>query len=161
MMMLTRYTLAALLLGAVLLAGTPAVAAEYEPPGPEARCPVCGMFVSPHPNWVASIVFGNGEREYFDGPKDLFRYFFDLENYRPEATSADIDEVFVTEYYTLRPVPAGSVLFVSGSDVLGPMGKELVPIAGKDEAQTFMRDHGGAKLMRFDGSGLVEVGGGE
>jgi nitrous oxide reductase accessory protein NosL len=49
------------------------------------------------------------------------------------------------------------VIFVTGSDVLGPMGKELVPILGREAAETFRRDHAGEKLLRFDGRQLVEL----
>jgi len=144
-----------LLLG--LVAVRPAHAVDYQPPGEEARCPVCGMFVAPHTNWTASIVFADGDRVYFDGPKDLFRYFFDLASYRADGDPGQIAAIFVTEYYSVRPMLAGDVYFVSGSDVLGPMGKELVPVAGLEKARTFMRDHGGVKLMHFDGTALSEV----
>jgi len=140
-----------------LLLTFPATAAEFQPPGKEDRCPTCGMFVAGYPNWVASMVFKDGSRVFFDGPKDMFRYFFDLGKYRPGGTVDDIEVIFVTEYYSMRSMAATEVYFVSGSDVLGPMGKEMVPVAGLEQARGFMRDHGGGKLMQFDGKALVEV----
>ncbi len=146
-----------LALAVVLWLAAPAAAVDFPAPGPDARCPVCGMFVAGYANWVSSIVFKDGSRVFFDGPKDLFRYFFDLPKYRPGGTAADIAGFFVTEYYSVQTTPATAVFFVSGSDVLGPMGKELVPVAGLEQARGFMRDHGGVKLMRFDGRALVEL----
>jgi len=134
-----------------------AAAVEPQSPGKDARCPTCGMFVAGYPNWVSSIVFKDGSRVFFDGPKDMFRYFFDLGNYRPKGSADDIAAIFVTEYYSLRSMRADEVYFVSGSDVLGPMGKEMVPVAGLDQARGFMRDHGGVKLMRFDGHALAVI----
>lgn len=148
-----------LLCALLLFAGSPAPAAGTPSagPGPKDRCAVCGMFVAPYPNWVALIEFRDGTRAFFDGPKDLFIYFFDLSKYRPGASPEDISGIYVTEYYTTRQLKAEEVFFVPGSDVIGPMGNELVPVAGMDNAETFKRDHRGSKIMKFDGKGLIEV----
>ena len=148
---------AVLVLAGFLLFSLPATATEAPTPGKDARCPVCGMFVAGYTNWICSAVFSDGSKVFFDGPKDMFRFFFDVPKYRAGSTAADIAELYVTEYYSVRLTPAKDVIFVSGSDVLGPMGKELVPVSGLDKARGFMRDHGGVKLMRFDGKELVEV----
>lgn len=47
-------------------------------------------------------------------------------------------------------VNAADAFFVIGSDARGGMGApELVPFGNRQDAETFIRDHGG-KLMRFD-----------
>ncbi|HEY7745200.1 MAG TPA: nitrous oxide reductase accessory protein NosL [Desulfuromonadales bacterium] len=138
------------------LAGT-ASSAPTLAPGPKDRCPVCGMFVAPYPSWVAIIEFRDGSRAFFDGPKDMFVFFFDLAKYRPQAKPEDITGIHVTEYYTTRLLEAKDVFFVTGSDVMGPMGNELVPIGGRENAETFRRDHGGTKIMQFDGKNLIEL----
>jgi len=126
-------------------------------PGPKDRCPVCGMFVAPYPNWVAVIEFQDGSREFFDGPKDMFIFLFDLGKYRPQSRPAEITGIHVTEYYTTRVLSAREVFFVIGSDVRGPMGSELVPVQGRDNAEAFKRDHGGTKIMIFNGEKLTEL----
>jgi nitrous oxide reductase accessory protein NosL len=123
----------------------------------KSRCEVCGMFVAPYPNWVAVIEMTDGRRFYFDGPKDLFIFFSDLAHYQPDATYEQVKNLYVTEYYTSRTVNATDVFFVAGSDVRGPMGMELVPVAGREAAETFLRDHAGSKLMQFDGHELRDV----
>jgi copper chaperone NosL len=133
---------AGLVLAASLaLAGAPA---PLPPPGPRDRCPVCGMFVKPYPTWMAALRFPGGRVEYFDGPKDLFRRYFAL---GPEGKKA---EPLVTDYYSTRVIPAREAWFVSGSDILGPMGHELVPLASEGEARGFKRDHGGASPLAFE-----------
>jgi nitrous oxide reductase accessory protein NosL len=139
----------------ISVAGT-ASSAPSSAPGPKDRCAVCGMFVAPYPNWVALIEFRDGSRAFFDGPKDMFVFFFDLAKYKPQARPENIAGILVTEYYTTRLMAVRDVYFVVGSDVMGPMGKELVPVAGRDNAETFRRDHGGTKIMQFDGKNLVE-----
>jgi len=130
--------------GGTALAGT----AEFTPPGASDRCPVCGMFVSPYPAWFAEVVLVDQPPLYFDGPKDLFNYLLSRASYHPSPVP-EIAAVFVTEYYTQQQLPAESVSFVAGSDVLGPMGKELVPVAGEKPLQTFLQDHGGDRVMRY------------
>jgi copper chaperone NosL len=44
----------------------------------------------------------------------------------------------------------GEVLFVMGSDITGPMGKALVPIAGRTAAEQFMKDHYGSRILTAD-----------
>lgn len=146
-----------LVLGLICLA--PALVSALEPlqPDTDDRCAVCGMRVAPFPNWVAAVSFEDGTEYFFDGPKDMFNFLFDLQQYRPEATLEDVEQVRVTEYYTLQQKDSQTVFFVTGSDVLGPMGQELVPVAGEEAVKTFARDHGHTKIMRFDGASLVPV----
>lgn len=134
-----------------------ALAAAPPLPTKEDRCAVCGMFVAPFPQWVSVIVMNDGRRLYFDGPKDMFIAVFDLPAYLPGASLDQVAGVFVTEYYSAALTPAAEVLFVTGSNVMGPMGQELVPVAGREAAETFRRDHAGQAIMRFDGRQLVEV----
>ncbi len=121
------------------------------------RCAVCGMQVSPYPNWIAHMVFKDGSQVFFDGPKDMFVYFFDLGTYRPQGKASDIEQMYVKEYYSTRPTPVEDVLFVSGSDILGPMGQELVPVLGMENAKTLLQDHGGKKIKQFVNGAFKDV----
>jgi copper chaperone NosL len=51
-----------------------AVAAEKGMPKPTAKdkCPVCGMFIFKYPDWTSAVIFKDGSRAFFDGPKDMF-----------------------------------------------------------------------------------------
>ena len=113
------------------------------------RCPVCNMFVARYPDWVAGIVFKDHTYRVFDGPKDMFHYYFHMEEYDPGRKREDIEEMIVQEYYNLRPIDARKAFYVVGSDVFGPMGRELVPLDSIDAAREFMRDHRGKKILRF------------
>ena len=46
-------------------------------------------------------------------------------------------------------VDAKSAFFVIGSDVLGPMGHELLPFKDQESAQEFLEDHKGKSIIRF------------
>jgi nitrous oxide reductase accessory protein NosL len=143
--------IAALLLSLVLFAAkVEAGEVVVAPPGPNSVCPVCGMFVGKYPEWVAAVVFKDGHTHYFDGAKDLFKFMRDVASYAPGHGPADIAIVAVTDYYGVKTLDARGAFFVVGSDVLGPMGHELVPLASKADADEFMADHKGKRILTFD-----------
>ncbi|NTU43317.1 MAG: nitrous oxide reductase accessory protein NosL [Nitrospirales bacterium] len=139
------FLVAALLIASVGFAG------EKKPVAPtqQDKCPVCGMFVAKYKDWVAQIIFKNGTYHVFDGTKDMLRYYQDMKKYTPGKKTTDIDAIYVTDYYALSPVAAQSAYFVLGSDVYGPMGKELIPFSREEEAKEFMKDHKGQRILRF------------
>ena len=119
-------------------------------PGPKDTCPVCGMFVALYPDWVATVLYKDGHAHHFDGAKDLFKYLLNMPKYAPGHAQADIAAIGVTEYYGVTKIDARAAWYVIGSDVLGPMGHELVPLATQAEAEEFQRDHKGKRVFRFD-----------
>lgn len=141
------------ILGAVLtITAPPLRAGEMTPvmPGREVKCPVCGMFVAKYPDFIAEIVFRDGSYAAFDGVKDLCKYYFDPGKYTPGKKQAHIDGIWVMDYYRLEFIDGLRAFYVAGSDVYGPMGRELIPFARKAEAEEFMKDHRGTALLTFD-----------
>lgn len=101
---------------------------------PAARCELCGMIVDPSSGWRA----GAGELS-FDTPKCLFRY-------REDHALRD---AWVIEYYSQERRVADDLLYVIGSDVQGPMGRDIVPIEGRENAERFVADHHGERILEF------------
>jgi copper chaperone NosL len=143
----------ALIVSVALLALSlvPAVAGAGQPGGfsPRDKCPVCGMFVAKYPDFGARITYRDGSYAVFDGPRDMFAYYFNLKKYAPGKSVAQIATLAVTDYYSLTLIDGFSAYYVVGSDVLGPMGKELVPFAKARDAEEFRRDHKGKRIVRF------------
>jgi len=146
----THFVALAFLLAACAPADGPAQKGLPGPPGEQEVCAVCGMTVASYPDWVAQAVFDDGTTAFFDGSKDLFRYLLARDRYLPDKRNLQITAIYVTDYYELRPIEARDAFFVLGSDVHGPMGNELVPLASMGAAQEFERDHGGARIVRFE-----------
>jgi copper chaperone NosL len=119
-------------------------------PSKKDKCPVCGMFVYKYPDWVGEIIFSDGSMAFFDGAKDLFKYYFNLKKYNPEKTIKDIAAIYVTEYYDMKIIDAKAAFFVIGSDVYGPMGRELIPFVSKADATEFKKDHKGKRILSFE-----------
>jgi len=118
-------------------------------PGPRDKCPVCGMFVSKYPDWTAAATLPDGSTVWFDGAKDLFKFLADPGSFLPGRKAVDVRIVTVTDYYSVKPFDAREAFFVVGSDVFGPMGKELVPFARRAEADEFLRDHKGKRVLGY------------
>ena len=136
---------------AIFILASPAWSGERKPVKPSAKdkCPVCGMFVAKYPDFVAQIIFQDGSYAVFDGAKDMFKYYFNLKKYNPSKKAENIDSIYVTDYYSLTLVNGSGAMYVIGSDVYGPMGKEPIPFAKEEDAKGFMKDHGGKSLVKF------------
>ncbi len=135
----------------ILLAAFLALAGERKPvkPSPKDKCPVCGMFVAKYPDFLAQVIFKDGSYVVFDGTKDMFKYYFHMKRYTPSKKPADIDSIYVTDYYGLAPVDGLKAFYVGGSNIYGPMGKELIPFGKESEAKGFMTDHSGKSRLTF------------
>jgi nitrous oxide reductase accessory protein NosL len=141
------------LLGAVLFVlalSTEADSTDFPNPAAHDLCPVCGMVVSKYPHWIATVVYRDGHAHHFDGAKDMFKYLFEMPRYAKGHQAQDIVRIGVTEYYDLKRIEARTAWYVIGSDVLGPMGHELIPLASRADAEEFMRDHRGKRILRFE-----------
>ncbi len=134
-----------------MMMGCPVFAGQKVPPAPpvHAKCPVCGMVVAKYQDWSGVIVYRDATTIYFDGPKDLFAYYLNPGKYDPARKRADIAEFYVKDYYSLAFVDGRKAFYVIGSNVLGPMGRELVPFARRPDADGFLQDHLGKKVLRF------------
>jgi copper chaperone NosL len=135
----------------VLMSCAPLGAQEAQPAkiGPGDKCPVCGMFVAKYPDFVAQIIFKDGSHAFFDGVKDMMKFYFDLPKYNPKKTGADIAAILVTDYYKMTLIDGLQAFYVIGSDVYGPMGKELMPFKDEAAAKEFKVDHKGTSILSF------------
>ena len=105
------------------------------------------MFVAPYRYWIATILFRDGQAVHFDGAKDLHKYLTNIKRWGGRRNENDITNVGVTAYYDTALIDARTAVYVIGSDVLGPMGHELVPHDSRADADEFMRDHKGARIV--------------
>ena len=134
----------------VLLAvASTGVSEPLDPVGPEEKCPVCGMFVAKYGQWLTQIDDGTDKALVFDGVKDMMAFYFNGDRYGggTDMTKADI---WVRNYYTLDYIDGREAFYVVGSDVMGPMGEELIPFGTRKEAENFKTDHHGTAIFSFD-----------
>jgi len=111
-----------------------------ESPAASPRCAQCGMRTDMAPAFRAGATDRQGDPVAFDSPKCLFRWLAG-----PRGRGAT--EPWVTAYYEQAPRPVDQVRYVVGSDVVGPMGHDLIPVAGEAAAERFRADHDGERVV--------------
>jgi copper chaperone NosL len=117
-----------------------------------ANCPVCNMKVGSTMLGPAAVVLKDGKVVGFDSTGDMFRYLLEPKKYGFDP--AAIQHVYVTQYETKSFIDAKQALYVVGSDAKGSMGPGIVPFAKKEDADKFMSDHHGKKIVSY---GEVEL----
>jgi nitrous oxide reductase accessory protein NosL len=80
----------------------------------------------------------------------MFKFWHEPAKYAAGHKREDMAAIWVTDFYSLQAVDARKAWYVIGSDVLGPMGHELVPLAGKEDAADFLKDHKGRRILTFE-----------
>jgi copper chaperone NosL len=107
------------------------------------RCAQCGMFVDIAPSWITGATTRDGDPIRFDTPRCLVAWS------KSPAGNGSRDP-WVTDYYDQRRVSAAEAQYVIGSDVIGPMGADFVPIGGSSTlAARFRDDHHGTRILSF------------
>lgn len=116
------------------------LACSSDAAGERRRCDLCGMYVDRNPRWVAGGT-RQGRAVVFDSPRCMLQTLSDRR--------AGLRDPWVTEYYAQRRRPAGAVRYLQGSDVVGPMGPDLVPV-DPARADTFLRDHRASRVLTLE-----------
>lgn len=98
------------------------------------------MYADEVPAFAAYARDASGSELRFDAPRCLFRFLAG-----PSGRGARAAEV--TEHYSQARVPAEAVVYIVGSDVTGPMGRDLIPVA-REHAARFVEDHHGRVVER-------------
>jgi len=96
----------------------------------EDRCSYCGMKVKPDSAWRVVDVT---HKRSFDTPRCAFGA--KLEGKEP------VGALELQDYYDRVPHPSAELRYVAGSDVVGPMGPDLVPVMPA-MVDKFGKDHG-------------------
>ena len=99
------------------------------------------MKIDPSSAWRVDLVSSDGTRIAFDTPRCALGAW----------TAAPPSGAFleVQDYYERKPRRAHELRFAIGSDVLGPMGPDLVPV-DPQRADKFAKDHGASRVLRLD-----------
>ncbi|TAN25119.1 MAG: nitrous oxide reductase [Castellaniella sp.] len=153
-----RASLSALLLSLLLLTGCErhVLPPSQQPVAIEDDdiCAVCGMYIkdSPGPRGEA-YVEGHKQPLKFDSTRDFFAYILQPDN------ATRLQNLFVQDSARINWAhpsnsadsftDARTAYYVGWQPLLGSMGPTLASFARKEDADQFIRDHGG-HLLRFD-----------
>ena len=125
-------------------AGSRQVAAPQPMDIPEnVSCGKCGMYPAKYPRWQSQIIFKDGSMTPFDGCKCMFNFLFAVDEYDKMHSREDVSVAWVKDFNSGKWINAEEAYYIVGSDMLGPMGKELIPFADQGEAMKFHQEQGG------------------
>jgi hypothetical protein len=105
------------------------------------RCELCGMTLDPSSPWLAELVGTDGATHRFDTPKCA------LLAWRTGKVPARATRF--QEFYERVWRDGATLVFAVGSDVIGPMGGDTVPI-DPTRAPKFEKDHGATRVVRLE-----------
>lgn len=107
-------------------------------------CSVCGMIIMDFPGARGQIHYTNGNIDAFCSTLDMFIFY--LQPDRPRNIAA----IFVNdmgkadwEHPEDHWIEAREAFYVYGGDVMGPMGEALVPFSVREDAEAYIKEHGG------------------
>lgn len=106
-------------------------------------CAHCGMPSQEFPRSNAKAERKTGSEIWFCSP----RCYFVLRSEAKQDTA--FAKVWVTEFYELKKIDAQTALYVSGSDVMGAMGHDFIPLASEKDAQNFQKEHQGKRIWKY------------
>ena len=138
-------------------------------------CAKYGIDTSAHPEFRAYARLKDGSTLAFASPKAMFAYFFEdessganfsgasaganSESKNPasgnlgEANSTDANfggaELYVTDYASGEILQAQDAFYVFGSVLQSARGDDLITFARLQDAQNFMREKKGHKILQF------------
>lgn len=112
------------------------------------RCPVCAMWVVKYRKFAAAIQLKNGETFYFCSNGCMLRSWMQPEIFLG-VSKVELKRSIVQDYFTGKQVTGRSVYWISGSDVIGPMGPALVPLKDNQHLEVFKKRHGAKAIFRL------------
>jgi copper chaperone NosL len=112
------------------------------------RCAACAMVAARSEKFASAIELTDGKAFYFCSTGCMIRSWM-----HPEVC-LNVDKKLllrsvVRDYFTGEYMDGGKVIWVAGSDVVGPMGPALVPLKTEQDVSAFKRRHGAKVTFRL------------
>mgnify|MGYP005836755613 CR=1 FL=1 len=127
-----------------------AYSTDFPRPSRKDRCPVCGMFVHKYPKWAAGFIFKSGAKYFHCCPKCMLHNLTNIPKYQPGENRDNLALIWVTDYYTTRKMDARDAVFVVGTNLVGPMGADIIPVGSRGAAENLKNDYQGEAIVTLD-----------
>lgn len=114
-------------------------------------CVHCGMPSQEFPEWHGKFTHVKGQT-WTCSPRCMF-----LTRLKKEQKFKNLKSIEVIDYYSQKPINAQKAFYVTGSDVIGPMGADLVPFSEKEAAKEFKKEHQGKEILAFKEVSLEKI----
>jgi copper chaperone NosL len=117
-------------------------------PSSEDRCPICAMTPKKEAKFVSAIELDDGKTFYFCGTGCMLRTWLKPKHFLG-VDPKRVKRAFVKDYFQGKTMDAVDAFFVAGSDVVGPMGPAIVPLASEADRDEFVKRHSGKHMFRL------------
>ncbi len=137
-----------LILCLIVLFGMPGCA-SIQPTKIESHkvCPLCGMYPARYSQFNCQIVFKDGSYEAFDSAVGLVVYLFFPDN--TGIKLKPIAKIYFKDYLKESWIEADKTFFVTGSEIMGPMGIEFLPADSMQAAEELKKQEKGQDIIHF------------
>jgi len=111
------------------------------------ECPLCGMYPARYPHFNCQIVFKDGSYEAFDSAVGLLVYlhFPDKTGIQPKPVAG----IYFKGYLKANWLEADKSFFVTGSEIMGPMGVEFLSVESEQAAEELKKQEKGKDIIYF------------
>ncbi len=111
------------------------------------ECPLCGMYPARYPQFNCQIVFKDCSYEAFDSAIGLLVYLLFSE--KAGIKPGPVAKIYFKDYFKESWLEAGKTFFVTGSEIMGPMGVEFLPVDSEQAAEELKRQEKGKDIIHF------------
>jgi nitrous oxide reductase accessory protein NosL len=105
------------------------------------------MYPARYPQFNCQIVFKDGSYEAFDSAVGLLVYRLFPDN--TEIKLKPIAKIYFKDYFKESWLEAGKTFFVTGSEIMGPMGVEFLPVDSEQAAEELKKQEQGQDITHF------------
>ena len=119
---------------------------------------ICGMQPYKNPKWMTEIELVNDKKLHFASVKCMMLFYYKNDKWHDLGVKApkerkdradNIKELRVQDYNSLKVIDAKKAFYVYGSHIMSPKGDDLVPFQYEKDAQNWMKENGGNKILTW------------
>ncbi len=114
---------------------------------------ICGLQPYKNPKWVTEIELRNEKKLHFISVKCMMLFYYKNDKWDDLGllgTKDPIVSLRVQDFNSLKVIDAKKAYYVFGSHIMSSKGDDLIPFEYKKDAENFMKENGGRKLLTWD-----------
>ena len=119
---------------------------------------ICGMQPYKNPKWMTEIELINDKKLHFASVKCMMLFYYKNDKWHDlgleppkerKDRDANIKALSVQDFNSLKVIDAKKAFYVYGGHIMSPKGDDLVPFQYEKDAENFMKENGGNKILTW------------
>ena len=114
---------------------------------------MCGMQPYKNPQWVTEIELRNGKKLHFVSVKCMMLFYYKNDKWDDLGLLGTKDPIValkIQDFKSLKVIDAKKAYYVYGSHIMSSKGDDLIPFEYKKDAENFLKENGGRKILTWD-----------